>query len=262
MSIGTTRACPASVLRDALPDRVYWELQVLYYRIRAVWYAGNRYLCPCCGGQFRKMMTAGTWPRRNARCPRCGAYERHRALWLHLQNETTFFKDELSVLDIAPVRFFQRYCERNPAIRYVSMDIDCPFAMVQADITRLPFADEQFDCIICCSVLQYVPDDHAAMKELARTVSPSGWAWIHCPIRKDNPRTDEDPTTLSAEQQAARFGQEGHVRTYGDDFQDRLTASGLQPTLSVYPAQADAGTIEKHCLKAGEVAYICRKATR
>jgi SAM-dependent methyltransferase len=40
-------------------------------------------------------------------------------------------------------------------------------AMV-ADITRLPFEDQSFDLVVCSEVLEHVPDDTQALKELLR----------------------------------------------------------------------------------------------
>lgn len=40
------------------------------------------------------------------------------------------------------------------------------------DITRLPFADDSFDLVICSEVLEHIPGDAAAMRELVRVVKP------------------------------------------------------------------------------------------
>lgn len=38
----------------------------------------------------------------------------------------------------------------------------------EADLTRLPFADRQFDVVVCCHTLEHVPDVRAAVAELKR----------------------------------------------------------------------------------------------
>ena len=38
----------------------------------------------------------------HAKCPRCGALERHRALWLFLERETDLFERPGALLHIAP----------------------------------------------------------------------------------------------------------------------------------------------------------------
>jgi SAM-dependent methyltransferase len=46
--------------------------------------------------------------------------------------------------------------------------------LLAADITRLPFADESFDCITCGWVLEYQADPRPALAELQRVLMPGG----------------------------------------------------------------------------------------
>jgi ubiquinone/menaquinone biosynthesis C-methylase UbiE len=41
-----------------------------------------------------------------------------------------------------------------------------------ADLTRLPFADESFDCVTCGYVLEHVPDARTGLAELCRVMQP------------------------------------------------------------------------------------------
>jgi ubiquinone/menaquinone biosynthesis C-methylase UbiE len=41
-----------------------------------------------------------------------------------------------------------------------------------ADVTRLPLANESFDCVTCGYVLEHVPDPRAGLSELARVMKP------------------------------------------------------------------------------------------
>ena len=64
---------------------------------------GSRVQCPVCGNRYRKFMPYGyVNSRENALCPHCLALERHRLMWLYLQNETDFFEAPARVLHIAP----------------------------------------------------------------------------------------------------------------------------------------------------------------
>lgn len=47
-------------------------------------------------------------------------------------------------------------------------------ALLAADLTRLPFADESFDCITCGWVLEYQADPRPALAELQRVLAPEG----------------------------------------------------------------------------------------
>ena len=40
-----------------------------------------------------------------------------------------------------------------------------------ADLTRLPFADEVFDCVTCGYVLEHLPDARSGLSELARVMA-------------------------------------------------------------------------------------------
>jgi len=45
---------------------------------------------------------------------------------------------------------------------------------VAADLARLPFADESFDCVTCGYVLEHVPDARTGLAEMARVMVPGG----------------------------------------------------------------------------------------
>jgi SAM-dependent methyltransferase len=47
-------------------------------------------------------------------------------------------------------------------------------AVKHASIDRLPFADQEFDLVICLDVLEHVSDDRRALAELRRVSSPGG----------------------------------------------------------------------------------------
>jgi SAM-dependent methyltransferase len=46
--------------------------------------------------------------------------------------------------------------------------------VLEADLTRLPFADDTFDGAVCGEVLEHIPDDVAALRELRRVLKPGG----------------------------------------------------------------------------------------
>jgi ubiquinone/menaquinone biosynthesis C-methylase UbiE len=46
--------------------------------------------------------------------------------------------------------------------------------VVRADMHAIPFASGQFDLATSFDVLQYVADDHAVMREIARVIRPGG----------------------------------------------------------------------------------------
>ncbi len=58
----------------------------------------------------------------------------------------------------------------------------------QASLFEIPFEAEEFDCLICVSVLEHINELGAAFDEFARVLRPGGVAVIGFPVR--NPVTD------------------------------------------------------------------------
>ncbi|MGH8545505.1 MAG: class I SAM-dependent methyltransferase [Gammaproteobacteria bacterium] len=92
------------------------------------------------------------------------------------------------------------------------------------DLTALDIASGDRTLVFCSHVLEHIPDDRAAMRELHRVLAPGGTAIVAVPIG-DGP-TDEGPVS-SMEERILRFGQKDHVRLYGLDIVDRLEDSGF-----------------------------------
>uniref|UniRef100_UPI00301B544E methyltransferase domain-containing protein n=1 Tax=Chryseobacterium sp. VD8 TaxID=3081254 RepID=UPI00301B544E len=82
--------------------------------------------------------------------------ERHRQMWLYLQNETDFFIKNYKVLHIAPEQEFLRKFKRMKILNYISADLFSPIVDVKADILDLPFENESFDIIFCNHVLEHI----------------------------------------------------------------------------------------------------------
>jgi SAM-dependent methyltransferase len=142
-------------------------------------------------------------------------------------------------------------------ITYISTDIESPLAMVRADIQSMSFADKTFDCIICYHVLEHVPDDRKAMKELFRVLKPHGWALIQSPVDIGLEHTFEDPSIVSPEERVRLFGQDDHVRMYGRDFKRRVEDAGFTVSVEDYGRQLREARAEQYGLVEGELLYFC-----
>lgn len=247
-----------------VPRRWQPSLAEAYLTLRNVWrarrYAGEGVACPCCGGRFRSFMPFGTPPRPQAKCPRCDALERHRLIWLYLREQTPLFTRSLRLLHFAPEYFFLRRLRRLPNLDYVSADLVSPLAQDRVDITALPYPDHSVDVIVCIDVLEHVPADRQAMRELWRVLKPGGWAILQAPIHPERPETDEDPTITSPEERARRFGQFDHVRLYGyADYPARLRAAGFEVAVVPYGEQLDPATLQRYGLDRGYRIYHCTR---
>jgi SAM-dependent methyltransferase len=87
----------------------------------------------------------------------------------------------------------------------------------------LPFADATFDRIIAAEVLEHLPEDERAMRELFRVLRPGGLIAVTVPRW--------GPELLCWALSSAYHEVEGgHVRIYrGDELRRRLSGVGLEP---------------------------------
>ncbi|RNL61198.1 SAM-dependent methyltransferase [Nocardioides marmoriginsengisoli] len=183
--------------------------------------------CPCCSsfvpGEFRP----GPGGRPDASCPKCGSLERQRFLALLLAALQPALKPIGTLLDIAPTELVGPMLDGLGAERRLRVDLGADPRAVDcfASLTQLPLPDESVDFLICYHVLEHVPDDRTAMRELARVLSPGAIGLMQVPWKPDVD-TDEDPSAPESER-LRRFGQADHVRWYGRDLEARLMECGL-----------------------------------
>jgi SAM-dependent methyltransferase len=131
--------------------------------------------------------------------------------------------------------------------------------MLRMDITRISLTDNQFDCVICYHVLEHIPDDQKAMRELFRVLKPGGWAILQSPIDFNHDKTFEDPSIVSPDERERFFGQNDHVRIYGRDYKDRLEKAGFVVKVDDYVQQLGDSAIKKYGLMRDEKIHFCSK---
>jgi len=164
-------------------------------------------------------------------CPECGSQVRHRLLTAAFDHLPGLTMNEIiegkRILHFAPERQL-RTRVAEAAGRYVSADYDRGDVDWKLDISRMPeVPDAEFDVVICCDVLEHVPDDAGAYREIHRVLAPGGLAILSVPQRDKPAITDEDLSITSPEERLRRFGQHDHVRMFGQDFSDRLRQAGF-----------------------------------
>ena len=230
-------------------------------KIVSVFYRGTNVTCPVCGKSFKKFLPYGRIsPRENALCPNCLSLERHRLIWLYLQEKTSFFHKGQKVLHIAPEACFIRRFEKLHGAQYITADIESPLAKVKMDIHDIPFEPNTFDVVLCNHVLEHVRNDIRAINEIHRVLKPGGFAILQIPFFSPvGDSTFEDATITDKREREKIFGQDDHVRRYGKDYPTRISKGGLNPFEDSFVNELPEATRKKFGLAKGEIIYGGRK---
>jgi len=100
----------------------------------------------------------------------------------------------------------------------------------RVDLTAMPgYADNSVDIFLCSHVLEHIPEDRKAMRELYRILKPGGFGVVLVPLVIGIEETHEDPSIDTIALRWKYFGMGDHVRQYGRrDFVKRLAAAGFR----------------------------------
>jgi predicted SAM-dependent methyltransferase len=268
---------------NTIPRPILIRLSIVVRPILAFLLKGNRFTDPIDGKSFRMFLPYGYGNQRNnVLSPSTLSLERHRLLWLYLQNETDFFQSELDsdspisktkriklrdaetnsalkVLHFAPEQEFYKRFKKQTNIDYTTTDLLSPLADVKADICNLPFKENEFDVVFCNHVLEHIPDDTKAMQELYRVLKPGGMGIFQIPQDLSRATTFSDDTIVDQKERAKIFGQYDHVRVYGIDYFDKLRSIGFKVVEEDYTNKISPQLVEKYCLAKGEIIPVCFK---
>lgn len=226
----------------------------------AAFLKGSKYTDPIDGKNFKMFLPYGYGNQRNnVLSPSTLSLERHRLLWLFLQNETDFFTAKKRVLHFAPEQCFLKRFKNLKNIDYTTTDLESPIADVKADICNLPFEDNSYDIILCNHVLEHIPEDTKAMQELYRVMKPGGYGVFQIPQDLTRDITFEDDSITDKKERAAIFGQYDHVRIYGRDYFNKLRSIGFKVEEIDYTATLSDTDIERYCLAKGEIIPVVYK---
>lgn len=247
-----------TIPRPLLIKASYWVRPIITW-----WLKGDNFTDPIDGKSFRKFLPYGYGiQRENALSPSTLSLERHRLLWIYLQNETDFFSSDkkLKVLHIAPEQCFLDIFRKQKNLEYITSDLESPIADVKADICDLPFKDNEFDVVFCNHVLEHITDDTKAMQELYRVLNTGGFGIFQIPQDLNREISFEDDTITDRKERAEIFGQYDHVRVYGRDYFDKLRSIGFKVDEVDFTKKIAPEKLERFALMKGEILPVCFKS--
>lgn len=185
-------------------------LQLALHRLAH--YAKESFSCPVCHyhGPFADL-SVGTGFRKHAKCPKCGALERHRLQYVVLRNLAERYDfSAMALLHIAPEAFFRKRFEEWFG-SYTTADVAQPDVDYHADLTDLPFSSNSYDCLFASHVLEHIKDDGKALAEIRRVLNPGGIAILPVPLIAD----------VTVEYPEPNPHESHHVRAPGFDYFER-----------------------------------------
>jgi len=267
-----------SHLKNIIPRKLGYRLKNIRSIIRSYFYRGDNYYCPICQHSFRTMLPGGfDLPviaekeivgggyRQNNICPRCQSTDRDRLVYLYFKEKTTFFTQPQQVLHVAPEpSLFKVFSKLPNLVYYAGTKYQEGFyysdELPVIDLRALSYKDNLFDFVIANHVLEHIKEEDKVLHEIFRVLKPGGRAILQVPVANKLNTTFEDPSIQTKSDREKFYGQFDHVRLYGKDYPDRLSAAGFtvsktKPGDSSWPmANAD-----KFALNSNEYLYIANK---
>jgi len=170
-------------------------------------------------------------------CPLCGASDRDRLYALFLGDYIASLESvcPIQIVDFAPSEALSAFIRRlikssGKDVRYRTADLLAENVDDQVDIADLrSYENDQFAFFICSHVLEHVPDDKKALRELHRILKPGGKGILMVPIILSIGEIDEAPEVNDEEERWRRFGQFDHVRLYSKSgFLARVRDAGFE----------------------------------
>lgn len=247
----TTECSFINVIKKHIPLAVKLGAKRLQARVRSL---RGRYRCAVCNARvlafeplpefyldnfekhgFPFVADSETCNLRNYSCPSCQASDRDRLYALYLSEYLDLRSGSfLKIVDFAPspplTSFIKKLIARSgKSISYRTADLAAEGVDDRVDLADMrDYEDNRFDFFICSHILEHVPDDRKALRELYRILKPGGQGILMVPIVLGLSEIDEDPTVDDESERWRRFGQSDHVRLYSKDgFVDRVREAGF-----------------------------------
>lgn len=226
------------------PEKFLIRIEFILRFFYSLLYLGSAVRCNICGGKFTRFIPLASG---DLLCPRCGSLPRQRRLWIILQ-PYIHPESRINILHFSPSRILQKKLRRRKPLHYVTTDFDTKsFTDKHYDITHIPEPDEHFGLILCFHILEHIPDDRQAIRELYRITKPDGGVFIQTPFTAG--KMIEDKSITTAAERLRQFGQEDHVRVYSvEGLAGRLNEAGFSVQAEQFSADPMLGLKEETVL--------------
>ncbi len=214
-------------------------------------YLGGTYTCPVCDTGLRRfkpiwksfvrkleehgfvhpLESLETFNMVSHTCPACGASDRERLYALYLEDRFRSIDQTRrhTLVDFAASPGLSRRLRSRPFLAYRTADLYRAGVDDRVDISDMAiYGDDAIDMFICSHILEHVPDDRRAMRELFRVLKPGGFGIVMVPLVVGVDDTHEDPSIVDPAARWKYYCQDDHLRLYGRrDFVRRLEAAGF-----------------------------------
>jgi len=243
--------------------RIYHPLQTAFrkfifafkraqYRMLFSGYKGSGFECNVCGSFYSKF--ADDFPSKENRnaiiinkviagygenilCPHCLSNSRERLVIAMLRARIDISKKrilhlspEKNIFDILKDKATVTTADLHPGF-YKSIDKN----IKEENATALSFENESLDLVIANHIMEHIPDDEKAMKEIYRVLKPGGNLIMQVPYSETISNTIEELSINNPEKQSALFGQKDHFRIYSiQNYIKRLQVVGFIVELIPY----------------------------
>lgn len=220
-----------------------------FYKSKYRHYKGAGFTCNFCGAVYQRFVPEYPTPDiapaidahqviagygENVYCPQCLSKNRERLIKAAIENYIRL-KPNIRILHFSPEKHLYTWLKQQTSFIttadsaprfYTSIDPH----IRHADATKLAFNDKSFDLVIANHILEHIPEDQKAMREIRRILADDGVAILQVPYSATLKTTLEDTEINDPKQQAALFGQRDHVRIYSyTDYIGRLRDAGFTP---------------------------------
>ena len=190
--------------------------------IRTVAFRGNNVVCEICSWKGSRFF--------EGHCPKCNSLPRTRLIPFSLKH----FKltdNEPKILHIAPNVNEYNYIKMHvtPLANYDRLNIrHVSHINIVQDLTQTNLESHQYELAIAWHVLEHIPEDVKAIKEVYRLLKPEGHFLVSVPIYPTgNAATIEDSSIPYIDFETVH-GHYDHCRSCGLDYFERFEAIGFR----------------------------------